>query len=1374
MAHESALTQASNIKDEEESMTEADLEEGEIEDGELPEEGEVQTPDETPPVPKTEQAPVQVPVVPPPVKKERRVPMIPRPPRRHPPQHHRRQMGPRIYHEPRLMNDDSETEEDDWASNVEKALKAALAGTEAATGPASSTSPNATTVSKNETTTDNEEKDENRTSSDDERRLKKKKRKKKHREENEDEDDKRDSKKRRKSHHKDVWEDKDEQGDEDEMLFVRGASPNTRSNFHPEGSPSRNFGENSFFGDQGAFDEAYDSYHEEGSDYEARDEFPVRRGARGSDEDSLRRNIGRGAKRRMRGGSGSMGRGGGDIGSQRGGHHMNKRMPLSRKDVTSGKNIGKMRGGMRRIGGRDNRSDVCMFFMQGKCHKGEDCPYSHDALPARKNELCKFYLMDCCAKKDKCLYLHESFPCKFFHTGLKCYSGARCKFSHGPLSEQMRTVLMKHLETAPKDLLGDYPRVGRDSNSSGSYHKRRDNERGDRPDRNDRERDRERERDRSERVERGERSDRSDRSSVHRSGNGSAKRGSRSIPSLFDIEVPIHVQRLAEQKDVDGENSPARRSTPMPESENEDGTDSPTSSSKLESRPSRSKENRWVSDNSMPSGHNKEFNAEKTPERKNDSDVQHDVQRPTFRFYQDTLSSDEGEHRKGDDKHRKREHKSKRESHHKRSKLSPDASTLDESVKSKSFSMTTTDEKSSNSEEISIVKSEPQDEKPQKIDSAHDARDSQAETGESGTESNDGANIPLHLPKKQRELFLRIQQQQREADSSQERSGDNEDDDDNCADENWYSSDEEDVPLTDLLKKLSNQEPQPPKQQILQDEQEQKEMTPPKSVDQTSAPVVPSVTGLTLKDLSQINISESVTKLLSTIRNQGVVPVATSIAVQTSTVAMVTQTPERTTISTPIQSPQQQGSPVIRDPRVSRDPRSRAAAVAAVAAAAVPVSSTSGISAVTAAASVGPGPPGLLSPSTSSSAPSEAPAPPTRRPDPRTARADPRKAAAAAAAAAASASTSSVGASPGGDDSHSKGILSGPPPRRTSFTSIYSNAITSPGDVDLRNLPRMTAAATTASSSTTGDVDLRHVGDTDFRHITGFGGSSDTDLRPRISADPSAALSGDVDLRRVLELPFKPVPMHTPATEIDASLTSHPPIPYKVVEITIPRPDYTRLKLSTSDPQAENDPRLRKIFKLPDPPVTTSSKTSTSCPTTTTTTTTTTTPRTDPRRLATPTSASSNAASVKSTVPHTAVTVSSSTVVPAPEPNTLGVPQSPFGNVGDLGVGPVGMVMPGVGTMANVDPRLPRTPAVNTGRQGLLGVAPPGFPVAPNPALAVGMRMPFFPVEDGDGGHWNPMQPHQQRPIWRGMRRNVPGAFGEQDMVGGQTFTPSL
>lgn len=85
---------------------------------------------------------------------------------------------------------------------------------------------------------------------------------------------------------------------------------------------------------------------------------------------------------------------------------------------------------------------ICSYYMQGKCHRGDDCPYSHNALPPRKMELCKFYLMDCCAKRDKCLYMHHDFPCKFFHTGLKCGQGENCKFSHQPLNEQ---VISKNL-----------------------------------------------------------------------------------------------------------------------------------------------------------------------------------------------------------------------------------------------------------------------------------------------------------------------------------------------------------------------------------------------------------------------------------------------------------------------------------------------------------------------------------------------------------------------------------------------------------------------------------------------------------------------------------------------------------------------------------------------------------------------------------------------------------------------------------------------------------------------------------------------------------------------------------------------------------------
>lgn len=75
-----------------------------------------------------------------------------------------------------------------------------------------------------------------------------------------------------------------------------------------------------------------------------------------------------------------------------------------------------------------------------------------------------------------------------------------------------------------------------------------------------------------------------------------------------------------------------------------------------------------------------------------------------------------------------------------------------------------------------------------------------------GEDSQDAsASIPTHLPKRQRELFLRIQQQQREAEQAKESKSDDSDDNAAAAEDDWYSSDE-DGPrsLTDVLKNLKD------------------------------------------------------------------------------------------------------------------------------------------------------------------------------------------------------------------------------------------------------------------------------------------------------------------------------------------------------------------------------------------------------------------------------------------------------------------------------------------------------------------------------------------------------------------------------------------
>ncbi|KAF7998510.1 hypothetical protein HCN44_010918 [Aphidius gifuensis] len=101
---------------------------------------------------------------------------------------------------------------------------------------------------------------------------------------------------------------------------------------------------------------------------------------------------------------------------------------------------------------------ICVYFMKSKCQRGDDCAFSHNALPLHKMELCKFYLMDCCAKRDKCLYMHHDFPSKFFCASLDCVAGKNYKFLHEPLDDQLKKISLKHLETALKEILGDFPR----------------------------------------------------------------------------------------------------------------------------------------------------------------------------------------------------------------------------------------------------------------------------------------------------------------------------------------------------------------------------------------------------------------------------------------------------------------------------------------------------------------------------------------------------------------------------------------------------------------------------------------------------------------------------------------------------------------------------------------------------------------------------------------------------------------------------------------------------------------------------------------------------------------------------------------------------
>lgn len=158
------------------------------------------------------------------------------------------------------------------------------------------------------------------------------------------------------------------------------------------------------------------------------------------------------------------------------------------------------------------------------------------------------------------------------------------------------------------------------------------------------------------------------------------------------------------------------------------------------------------------------------------------------------------------------------------------------------------------------------------------------------TESKDGfqsKEVPLNLPKRQRELYMRIQAQQKE-NLLQEHRDDRSDSEQSNID--WYSDDSNEGRLTikcDEEMKDRDEEPQQP------------------------APIVPTMVNaqdlMNFGDLSKINISEEVTKLLSSMRQNNAA--AGSSPKETNK----PKDPRQANVSTP-----EEAKPVRLDPRKAR------------------------------------------------------------------------------------------------------------------------------------------------------------------------------------------------------------------------------------------------------------------------------------------------------------------------------------------------------------------------------------------------------------------------------------------------------------------------
>lgn len=101
---------------------------------------------------------------------------------------------------------------------------------------------------------------------------------------------------------------------------------------------------------------------------------------------------------------------------------------------------------------------ICCRKYHGPCMDAM-CKRSHEFRTPRKLELCKFFLTGQCVKSRNCTYMHTEFPCKYYYLGIS-HDTANCMFAHGgPLEPALQGALLKHIERAPKQILGDFPKV---------------------------------------------------------------------------------------------------------------------------------------------------------------------------------------------------------------------------------------------------------------------------------------------------------------------------------------------------------------------------------------------------------------------------------------------------------------------------------------------------------------------------------------------------------------------------------------------------------------------------------------------------------------------------------------------------------------------------------------------------------------------------------------------------------------------------------------------------------------------------------------------------------------------------------------------------
>ncbi|XP_065849226.1 uncharacterized protein [Euphorbia lathyris] len=82
----------------------------------------------------------------------------------------------------------------------------------------------------------------------------------------------------------------------------------------------------------------------------------------------------------------------------------------------------------------------CRHYINGRCHEGEKCKFSHDTVPLTKSKPCGHFARNSCMKGDDCPFDHQlsKYPCNNYASTGYCSRGEGCLFSHKiPLKEDL-------------------------------------------------------------------------------------------------------------------------------------------------------------------------------------------------------------------------------------------------------------------------------------------------------------------------------------------------------------------------------------------------------------------------------------------------------------------------------------------------------------------------------------------------------------------------------------------------------------------------------------------------------------------------------------------------------------------------------------------------------------------------------------------------------------------------------------------------------------------------------------------------------------------------------------------------------------------------